>query len=433
MDHNIDDALYQELILENRTRMPEKMRPFLTEKRRYKFSYGGRGGSKSVSIAKSLLYLADQRKLKVLCTREIQNSIRESVHSLLSELIHDLEYSNYEITNTNVYNTATESEFLFAGLWGQDKKQTIKGFSGVDIAWVEEAQAVSAGSLDILIPTIRKDNSELWFAYNPLLPDDPVELLRQRVPDEQKIEVNINYDDNPYLSKAILCDIDISKKAYEAGISDDFLHIWKGMTISVSERTVFRKREIDEAVNRQIPEDGMIEIGADIARYGTDRTIFYKRKGLKVIDRKEYHNQSLVETSRLLIDFTGNNRNVRIKIDDTGLGGGVTDILRDKGYFVVPVNNGSSAQDSDRYNNAISEMWFYLKSIITQVSIPNDQELKSELLTREWNIDSKGRRGVEPKEVYKKRGYRSPDKADGLLLCFYEVGGSNDISFYNQY
>lgn len=430
INEDVQKEYYRLLVLENRERMPGKLRPFLTERRRYKFAHGGRGGAKTVSFSKALLYLANEEQKKILCTREVQNSIRDSVHSQLAGLIDELEYSDYRVEVNSIYNVRTDSEFIFKGLWGQEKTQSVKGLANIDIAWVEEAQAVSKGSLDILIPTIRKAGSELWFGYNPLLPDDPVELLRQSIPDEDKLDVEINWEDNPYLTEVILRDIILSKQAYEEGRSDDYLHIWKGMTVAISDRTIFKKREIDGAVTRLIPDTGRFEVGADIARYGSDRTVFFKRKGMVIKDHYMAQGLSVPEVARRLVNFAGDETK-NVKTDDSGVGGGVTDLVQeeynrrnegknfDDMQFVTPINNGSAPKDKDKYNNAISEMWFELKNQISEVSIPDIQELKSELLTREWTIDNHGRRVVESKEAYKKRGYRSPDYADALLLCFY--------------
>ena len=414
-----DLAFLNRLIIENRLVMPDKMKPFLNEKRRYKFAWGGRGGAKTYSGSKILLYLANQKKLKILCTREIQESIRDSIHSELSEIIKEYQYTDYDVTQTSIINKKTGSQFIFAGLYQQGKKQSVKGITGVDICLVEEAQAVSSASLDVLTPTIRKEGSEIWFFYNPRLPDDPVEMLRGRIPATDKLEVNIGWEDNPFLSEAIIKDIQISKEAYEKGIDDSYLHIWMGQTVSLSDKSIFKQREIIEAVNRDIPAEGGVEIGADIARYGTDRTVFFKRKGHKVIDYRMYQGMSVTDVARNLMDFAEHDKTIRIKVDDSGVGGGVTDILKDARYKVVPVNNGQQAKDPDKYNNAITEQWFELKNIISQISIPDIQDLKSELMLREWKLDSKARRVVESKEEYKKKGFRSPDYADSILLCYY--------------
>lgn len=407
-------------MLEARIAMPEKIKPFLTEHRRYKFAWGGRGGSKTYSGCKILLYLADKRKIKILCAREIQNTIKESIHSEISGIIERYGYSNYDVTQNSIIHTITGSQFIFTGLLHQDQKQSVKGISGVNICLVEEAQAISDGSLKVLLPTIRAQGSEIWFFYNPLLPDDPVELLRCNTPADRKLEININWEDNPYLSEDIKADILQSKKAYDDGISDSYLHIWMGQPVSLSDRSVFKQKEIMQASNRSIRDEGQIEIGADIARFGADRTVLFKRKGHKVIDWKQYQGIDTVAITQNIIDLAEHNKAIRIKVDDSGVGGGVTDQLRHQGYKAIPVNNGQAAKDQDKYNNAISEQWFELKNKINEISIPDIQDLKSELMMREWKLDSKARRQIESKEEYKKKGFRSPDFADALLLCFYE-------------
>ena len=105
--------------------------------------------------------------------------------------------------------------------------------------------------------------------------------------------------------------------------------------------------------------------------------------------------------------------------------GGVTDYMMKYGYNVVPINFGQRAQDNENYYNAIAEMWFHFKSIVKTVSIPDIQELKNELVTREFGFDNKERRKVQSKEEYKKKYGKSPDFADALLLCFYNISDAN--------
>lgn len=405
--------------------MPNKMRAFLTPMR-YKFAYGGRGSGKSESIAKMLLYMADQKKIKILCTREYQNSIKDSVHSLLSDLISELNYTDYIITANGIENIKTHSQFIFMGLQQQDKKQTLKSLANCDICWIEEAQSISEGSLKILDPTIRKEDSEIWASFNRLFPDDPIWKFQERV--GNKIVVFANYYDNPFLPKTLQEQSARDKTEYEDGVSDDYLHIWLGEPIGFSEKTLFKLKDVVDAINREVSNEGVYEVGVDVARFGKDKTVLFKRKGLQLIDYKVYNRTSIDEVCQYVVDFVGGDKTIKIKIDDTGLGGGVTDFLNKWQYNAVGVNNGSSAKDSDKYGNAISEMWFELKGIIDQVQLLDIPELKSDLITREWTIDNKGRRCIESKKLYKKRGNKSPDFADALLLCYYNKG--SEYAFY---
>lgn len=174
--------------------------------------------------------------------------------------------------------------------------------------------------------------------------------------------------------------------------------------------------------------EGAVEIGADIARGGDDDCVFFKRKGMRVVNKRVITTGSMPQKAKLvyvaseLMKFADQDKTVRIKVDDTGLGGGVTDILQDSGYNVVPVNFGGTASDPDKYASVASEMWFTVAQNIDGISCPEDQRLQNELVgRRQKNLDKKGRRMIEPKDEYKKRMGRSPDVADGFLLCFYEA------------
>lgn len=184
----------------------------------------------------------------------------------------------------------------------------------------------------------------------------------------------------------------------------------------------------DNYQDKDFNSEGETEIGADIARMGDDSSLFYKRKGLKIIGRQEYTKTRTNIISEKLMEFAETkdadgrdiSKEIRIKIDDSGVGGGITDTLLDTGYNVVPVNFGADAVNKDKYINAISEMWFETAENIPTIAAPENERLKAELVNRKaQRLDKKGRRGVESKDDYKKRGFQSPDDADAFLLCFY--------------
>ena len=154
--------------------------------------YGWRFSLKSHTVARYLLVMARQQKTRVWCFREYQNSIRESSHQLLSDLINYYWLSDFQITNNSIINTINGSDFIFKGLWNNE--QSVKSIEGIDIAWVEEAQTISKESIDVLTPTIRKDWSKIVYTYNRLLEDDPV---HQRLVIEWRpntLVLNVNYD-----------------------------------------------------------------------------------------------------------------------------------------------------------------------------------------------------------------------------------------------
>lgn len=154
--------------------------------------YGGRYSLKSHTVARFLLIRARQRKTRVACFREFQNSISESSYQLLADLIRQYELSEFELTNNSIISKLNGSDFIFKGLWNNE--QSIKSIEGIDIAWVEEAQTVSEKSLEVLTPTVRKEGSQIIYTYNRLLEEDPVHnrLVIQGRPNT--LIINVNYD-----------------------------------------------------------------------------------------------------------------------------------------------------------------------------------------------------------------------------------------------
>jgi phage terminase large subunit len=175
---------------------PSKLR-FLFTPSRYKVAYGGRGSAKSWSVARALLLQATTQPLRVLCTREVQKSIKQSVHKLLADQIQALGLGYFfEVLDTEIRGK-NGSEFSFAGL-ATHTIDSIKSFEGVDRVWVEEGQAVSKRSWDVLIPTIRKPGSEIWITFNPELETDETFQRFVVTPPPDTIVSQVNYVDNPW-------------------------------------------------------------------------------------------------------------------------------------------------------------------------------------------------------------------------------------------
>ena len=169
---------------------PEKL-SFLFDAMRYKVARGGRGSSKSWSFARALLIQAASQPLLILCTREVQKSIKDSVHKLLSDQIQALGLGSFfEILETEIRGR-NGSKFIFAGL-SQQTVESIKSLEGCDRVWCEEAQAITKRSWDVLTPTIRKDGSEIWISYNPELESDETHQRFTINPPDDCISVLVN-------------------------------------------------------------------------------------------------------------------------------------------------------------------------------------------------------------------------------------------------
>jgi phage terminase large subunit len=222
---------------------PAKLK-FLFEPHRYKVAYGGRGSGKSWGIARALLILAAQRTLRILCTRETQRSIRESVHHTLDEQIHLLGLTDFYDVKASEIVGINGSGFVFEGI--RQNIANIKSFEGFDIVWVEEAQTVSKHSWDVLIPTIRKDHSEVWVGFNPDLETD--ETYQRFVVNADKLPklagtkkvdavvAKINYMDNPWFPDTLRAEMQATRENSE----DDYLHIYEGFCKQVVEGAIYR-------------------------------------------------------------------------------------------------------------------------------------------------------------------------------------------------
>lgn len=185
--------------------LPEKFAP-LFEPHRYKVFYGGRGGAKSWAFARALLLRALTKKTRILCTREFQVSIQESVYSLLAGQIEALGLDKFfTLRQTNITGR-NGSEFIFAGL--RSNVRQIKSIEGIDIAWVEEAEKVSDESWQVLIPSIRKTGSEIWICFNPGLPTDSTwQRFVENTPPEAVV-VKTGWQDNPWLPDTLRAEKD---------------------------------------------------------------------------------------------------------------------------------------------------------------------------------------------------------------------------------
>lgn len=218
----------------------------IRERSRYKVIYGGRGSGKSWQIALVLILLAMNFKLKVLCAREFQLSIADSVHTLLEERIRALGLPGWNIGKTEITFEPTGSTFLFCGLWQNVEK--IQSLEGVNIVWVEEAQRVSDDSWKKLIPTIRTKpvvgwpeewpQSEIWVSMNPQEETDPSAIRFLLQPPPNTIQIKVNWRDNPWLPQELHDEAEYLRRVDP----EEYYHVWEGQFWSRSDAQVFNKK-----------------------------------------------------------------------------------------------------------------------------------------------------------------------------------------------
>jgi len=233
-DQKIKDAV-------SRIRFPKKFEAlFQPEKTRYRIFYGGRGGAKSWCFARALLAKGTKSPLRILCAREFQTSIKDSVHKLLSDQIYELNMESfYEITQTTIRGI-NGTEFIFAGI--KNNTNNIKSIEGIDVAWVEEAQSVSANSWNVLIPTIRKQDSEIWVSFNPELPTDDTWKRFVESPPESSVVVKVNWNDNPWFPETL----NLERLSLKARDLSAYNNVWEGATRNTVDGAIFGK-EMEQA------------------------------------------------------------------------------------------------------------------------------------------------------------------------------------------
>jgi len=248
---------------------PEWAEPLL-QPSRYKAIHGGRGSGKSHERAEALIeaHIIDQN-CRSVCIREVQKTLNQSVKRLLEVKIESLGVGSYfDVQESCIKNKNGGGQIIFQGMQNHTA-DSIKSLEGYDIAWVEEAQSLSQRSLDILRPTIRKPNSEIWFTWNPNLITDPVDqLFRANTPPQNSIVLEVNYDQNPWFPDVLKQEMEYDR----ARDVDKYNHVWCGKYLSNSNARVFKNWRVEEF---ETPPDVVFRFGADWG-FANDPTVLVR-------------------------------------------------------------------------------------------------------------------------------------------------------------
>ena len=229
-------------------------KPLWKNAKRRNYIYGGRGSGKSHDVAEYCLFRAYQAKIKVLCTRELQNSIADSVYSLLKNKITDMKLDFFFTVYKDRIVGNNGSEFIFKGI--HNNVSEIKSMENISIAWLEESQSLSRESIDVIVPTIRAPGSILIFTFNPYKDNDPI-YMEMKNATEDDLVIKANYSDNPWFPEELRLEMERDKK----NDYQKYLWVWEGECLGLSDAQIFRGKYVVE--NFETPKNADFHFGAD--------------------------------------------------------------------------------------------------------------------------------------------------------------------------
>lgn len=395
----------------------------LSSDKRHRIIVGGRGKGASWSLARILLARGMAEQRFIVCVREVQKSIEHSVKKLLDDTIKDKNLQGFYRIKKYEIDGINGTKFIFHGL--QDyNADNIKSLEGADDCWVAEAQTISRRSINILRPTIRKDRSVIWWDFNPRYETDPIYVDYILNNDPHADVLWLNWKDNPWFTEALKMELEADYRRNEV----EARHIWEGELRYAGDLYVCPSQLVDMAMQNKILDVQTTDmvVGADIAHQGGDEIVFYKRHGKKIIDQYFSRYQDTITTVRHLKAFVLE-KTIPINIDNGDIGKAVADILEQDGWIVNRINFGGTPVDTEHYQDCVTEMYFQLRDLLEYADIPNDEELRNQLIQRKYEYIS-GRKGyevvkIESKDKFKEHStaiHKSPDRADALVLAYYD-------------
>jgi len=442
---------------------PARLAKPLFEPKRFKVIWGGRSSSKSTSVSRMLVIKAHTSKIRILCTRELQNSLKDSVWKLLSDTIHAFNLSDFFVINKDGIHGANGSEFIFAGLKNDPKK--IKSTEAIDFCWLEEAESITEESWDLLIPTIRKDGSEIIVVFNPA---DELDETYQRFitpflsqlnanngiyQDDTYTIIKMNYSDNPFLPEESRLDMERMKK----NDYKKYLHVYSGECLSNYADSIIDplwiRASVDAHTKLGFKAKGIKSLGLDLADTGNDNKAYVIRHGSVVTHCKGWYEGDVVDCMDRAFEAADENRVSDVVYDKVGIGAAVKPYLtslqgRDK--FIVTGFLGNDAVDDptllymndrsngDVFKNRRAQAFWLLRDrfeatyraiekgdytdpdemISLDSNMDDLKQLMSELARIQRKRGNNSMIQIESKDDMKKRGMKSPGLADSLMYAF---------------
>lgn len=446
------------------------LRSFWTQPADVRVLYGGRSSSKSWDAAGFAVFLADNYKLRILCVRQFQNKIAESVYTLLKIQIERFGLSDrFDIQRDRIINRFTGSEFIFYGLWRSIDE--IKSLEGIDILWIEEAHNLTEEQWKILEPTIRKAYSQVWVIFNPRFATDFVFKRFVVNPPARTVCRKINYDENPFLSEKIRRVIETLRSEDE----EEYRHVYLGEPKDGDDSVIIKRRwimaAIDANLTLQRTPRGSKRLGFDIADSGDDKCALIGAYGFHAdfADEWKAAEDELLKSCSRAHDEAARRDSV-VTYDSIGVGamaGAKFNELNAKSNGTIHVqhvkfNAGAAVinpardyvhgkKNKDMFRNLKAQAWWMVADrfrntfnavqnghlfeddqiISISSQIPHLEKLIDELSTPMRDYDENGLVKVESKKDLAKRDIPSPNLADAFIMAF-APGGSVMPVFSNE-
>ena len=429
-------------MIEKPPRQNPALKSFWKRRARNRVLYGGRTSSKSWDAAIEAMKLADHYPLRILCTRQFQNKIEESVYTLLKKQIQRFNLtSRFYILKNKITGRQWNSEFMFYGLWRHIEE--IKSLEDVDILWIEEAHALTEEQWEILEPTIRKEGSQVWLVFNPRYVNDFVYQRFVVSPPPNTVIRHINYDENPYLSNTAKEIIENKKKADP----DMFRHIYLGEPLTDDESVLIRADWIRAAIGFDVKRGAKI-VGYDVADSGDDKNATCIFDGGMCLDTDQWsarEDEATKSCKRVYNQARGNN--AEIIYDSIGVGSHVGSMLNDMGHrnhskfnagakVIKPKMSYNGIKNNEFFANLKAQSWWLVADrfrntynckvngqkfkpdelIGIDPNCSNLEQLIFELSTPKRDFDKLGRVKVESKQDLLARGVKSPNLADAFIM-----------------
>ena len=435
------------------------LKDFWAPPARNRVLYGGRDSSKTWDAAGNAILLAQFTKVRFMATRQFQNRISDSVYTVLCAQIERFGLAHkFDIQATSINCPSTGSDFLFYGRARNISE--IKGTEGVDIHWGEEMELLTEEEWMIIDATIRKEGSEHWLIFNPRLAQDYVYQRFVVNPPADTIVRLINYTENPFISQTSLKRIE----AMKIESPEDYEHYYLGVPWSDDEQAVIKRSWIEAAIDAHIKLGfepmGEKRLGFDVADDGADKCANVFSHGSVALWCEEWkggEDELLKSCSRTYQNAVAYSAN--IQYDSIGVGAGCgakfdeINEAQGKNVQYSKFNAGAGVFEPERYyaenrldriknkdyfSNLKAQTWWLIADrfrntfdaikngtqykpdelISIASTMPNLEKLKTELSTPKRDFDANGRVKVESKKDLAKREVKSPNLADGFVMCF---------------